>query len=105
MLSATFYHDGTGRPCANGHSYAWNARHYGAFCAGNRWALGTHLELASRSGRRVRVTVVDRIGSGSDVDCSETTFAALAGSRYKVVGRLPVRVRVLSRPRKNRGRR
>ncbi len=100
MPSCTFYRpDGL---AANGASYRQNAARYGAFCAGNRWPLGTRLLLTSRAGRRVRVTVVDRIGYGSDVDCSVEAARALMGRRYAIIGRLSVRVRVLSRPRVRR---
>jgi rare lipoprotein A (peptidoglycan hydrolase) len=95
IISATYYHDGT--ICANGLTYNQNARR-GFFAAGNRWPLGTRLALTSRSGRRVSLVIADRIGRGSDVDCSADAFKQLAGSRWQIIGRLSVSVRVLSRP-------
>jgi len=100
MLSCTFYRpDG---PAANGHSYAWNAARYGNFCASNHYPMQTRLLLTRRGGRRIVVTVADRIGHGSDVDCSERAFCALVGPRYRLIGRVTVQVRVLSRPHATR---
>ena len=93
MPSVTYYANDHCR-AANGLTYAANARR-GLFCAGNRWPLGTRLELTSRGGRRVVVTVADRIGHGSDCDLSEPAARALMGSRYRIIGRVHARIHVL----------
>ena len=79
---------------ANGRTYGQNARR-GFFCASNRYPLGTRLLLTSRGGRRVVVTVCDRIGHGSDCDLSESAAARLMGERFRRVGRVSARVRVV----------
>lgn len=87
-LSTTFYeNDGL---AANGRTYTENTRLYGATCASNRHPLGTILQLPSRSGGYVRVTVVDRIGHGTDLDLNVQGAKAVMGYGYRRVGRISV---------------
>ncbi|MGI4792009.1 MAG: hypothetical protein ACRYFS_24565 [Janthinobacterium lividum] len=96
MPSLTYYVDHSSRPCSNGSTYAANLRRYHHFVASNRFTLGSRLTLTSRAGRRVSVVVADRIGHGTDVDADAGTFRALAGPRYRLIGRLTVRVHLAS---------
>ena len=97
--TASFYTDHTSRPCSNGHSYASNSRRYhGLFGASNRYRLGSHVSLVSRSGRRVTITIADHMARGQrGVDCSAVAFRRLVGSRYRTVGRVTVRAREIGR--------
>ena len=64
--------------------------------------LGDRLELTSRSGRRVYVTVTDRGGMGRDVvDLRPEAALALMGRDYKVIGRLHgVKVRTVGKAKR-----
>ncbi len=102
-MTCTYYHDATNRPCANGKTYRENRRIYGYFCASNRYGLGSRVLVSrltipgvSRGGQRVRVVVVDRIGRGTDIDLDTAAFRSLAGTRWRIIGRLPVRVRLVA---------
>lgn len=95
-MTATYYrNDGA---AANGHSYAANLHRYGAVCASNRHPLGTVLVLTGPGGRRVRVTICDRVGHGTDYDVDPGTFRRLVGPLRKGRGR--VRARVVRGPHK-----
>lgn len=97
LAQATFFNDHC--RAANGHTPAENRRKYGFCAAYNRGRLGDRLQLASRSGRRIVVTVTDRGGMGRDVvDCRPEAFARLAGPNWQSLGRLRgVTVSVVSR--------
>ena len=87
LASATFFADHC--RAANGLTPAANRRKYGLCAAYNRGELGDKLRLASRSGRRVYVTVTDRGGMGRDtVDLRPEAALALMGAQYKIIGRL-----------------
>jgi len=96
MASATFFRD-DGR-AANGQTYSHNLRRYGAVCASNRYALGTVLVLTGPGGHRVRVTICDRVGHGTDYDVDPRTFRQLVGPLRKGRGR--VRARLVRRAHK-----
>ena len=87
LASATFFADHC--RAANGHMPAENKRRYGLCAAYNSGRLGDRLELTSRSGRRVYVTVTDRGGMGRDVvDLRPEAALALMGRNYRKIGRL-----------------
>ena len=87
LASATFFADHC--RAANGHTPAANRRRYGLCAAYNLGRLGDRLELTSRSGRRVYVTVTDRGGMGRDVvDLRPEAALALMGRNYRDIGRL-----------------
>ena len=87
LASATFFADHC--RAANGHTPAANKRRYGLCAAYNSGRLGDRLELTSRSGRRVCVTVTDRGGMGRDVvDLRPEAARALMGRDYRIIGRL-----------------
>lgn len=95
---ATFYTD----RCrdANGRTPAQNAHRYGLCAAMNGVRLGSRV-LVSRSGGRGRtcrviVTITDRIGHGSDVDLRPRAAQEVMGGRYQVIGRIKVKLHVLS---------
>lgn len=89
---ATFY-SSTGI-CANGRTPSENRRRYGLCAACNRGRLGDRA-LVSRSGVRVLVTITDRIGHGSSIDLRPEAARILMGRKYRVIGRMSVRLRVL----------
>lgn len=96
-MTVTYYHnDG---PAANGRSYSYNLRRYGAVCASNHHPLGTVLILTAVDGQRVRVTVCDRVGHGTDYDLDPRTFRRLWPLRK---GRGRARARVVRGPHKAR---
>jgi len=96
MSAVTFYrNDG---PASNGHTYSQNLHRYGAVCASNRWPLGSVLVLTGRGGRRMRLTVCDRVGRGTEYDINPAAFRCLVGPLRK--GRGQVRVRIVRRPHK-----
>ncbi len=97
MSAITFYHN-DGR-AANGHSYAANLHRYGAVCASNHWPLGSVIVLTGRGGRRLRVTVCDRVGHGTDYDLNPAAFRKLGFPLKK--GRGSVRARLVRRPHKH----
>ena len=87
LASATFFADHC--RAANGQTPAANKRRYGLCAAYNLGRLGDRLELTSRSGRRVYVTVTDRGGMGRDVvDLRPEAALALMGRNYREIGRL-----------------
>ena len=101
-MTASFYTDHTSRPCANGRDYASNSRRYhGLFGASNRVPLGRRERLVSRCGWKVTgavtITIVDRVGRGTDYDLSPKAFRLLAGKHWKKVGRVTVRAREVGR--------
>ena len=102
LASATFFTDTC--KAANGLTPAMNKRKFGLCVAYNRGRLGDKLELTSRAGRRVVVTVTDRGGMGRDtIDLRPDSALALMGQKYKVIGRLQgVSIRTVSRSRKRR---
>ena len=102
LASATFFADHC--RAANGLTPAANRRKYGYCAAYNLGRLGDRLELTSRFGRRVVVTVTDRGGMGRDtVDLRPEAALSLMGQKYKVIGRLQgVSIRTVSRSRKRR---
>jgi len=103
MTTATFYTNSPG-PLADGTSYR-EAQARGHFCAAPRHVpLGTVLAITNaRSGRTVTATVRDRGAFGPDVvDLAAHSFAALVGLGWQRVGRVPVRVRVVSVPKRGR---
>lgn len=84
--------------CPNGLSYTQNLHRYGAVCASNHWPLGSVLVLTGRGGRRMRLTVCDRVGHGTDYDINPAAFRRLCGNLKK--GRGSVRARLVRRPHK-----
>ena len=87
LAQATFFADHC--RAANGLTPSANRRKYGLCVAYNRGRLGDKLELVSRAGRRVYVTVTDRGGMGRDVvDLRPEAALSLMGQKYKVIGRL-----------------
>ena len=105
LASATFFADHC--KAANGLTPAANRRRFGLCVAYNRGRLGDKLELVSRAGRRVYVTVTDRGGMGRDVvDLRPDSALALMGEKYKVIGRLQgVSIRTVSHASRRRVRR
>ena len=102
LAQATYFADHC--KAANGLTPAANRRKYGLCVAFNQGRLGDKLELVSRAGRRVYVTVTDRGGMGRDVvDLRPEAALSLMGQKYKVIGRLQgVSIRIVSRSRKRR---
>ena len=102
LAQATYFADHC--RAANGLTPSANRRKYGLCVAYNRGRLGDKLELVSRAGRRVYVTVTDRGGMGRDtVDLRPEAALSLMGQKYKVIGRLQgVSIRTVSRSRKRR---
>ena len=102
LASATFFADHC--RAANGLTPAANRRRFGLCAAFNQGRLGDKLELTSRSGRRVYVTVTDRGGMGRDVvDLRPEAALSLMGQQYKVIGRLHgVSIRTVSRASRSR---
>ena len=105
LASATFFADHC--RAANGLTPSANRHKYGLCAAYNRGHLGDKLRLASRSGRRIYVTVTDRGGMGRDtVDLRPEAALALMGAQYKVIGRLRgVSIRTVSHVSRRRTRR
>ncbi len=98
LASATWYAGGS--KCANGRTPAENRARYGLCAACNQGRLGDKV-LASRGGRRVLVTITDRIGAHSDLDLRPEAAKVLLGPRYKFVGRVNgVHLWVIERRRK-----
>ncbi len=97
MSAVTFYKNDGGQ-CANGRNYTQNLHRYGAVCASNHWPLGSVLVLTGRGGRRMRVTVCDRVGRGTEYDVDPGAFLRLVGPLKK--GRGQVRARLVRRPHK-----
>ena len=85
-MIATYYTHSPGR-LADGTLY-----NSGYFCAApKRFKLGQKLRIAYPvSGRRITVTVRDR--GCSHLDLSQTAFKALVGPRYKVIGKVTVKI-------------
>ena len=102
LASATFFADHC--KAANGKTPAQNRRKYGYCAAYNLGRLGDRLELTSRAGRRVYVTVTDRGGMGRDVvDLRPEAALALIGPQYKSIGRLRgVSIRTVTRSKHKR---
>jgi len=103
MTTATFYTNSPG-PLSDGLTYR-EAQARGHFCAAPRHVpMGTVLAVThAKTGRTVVCTVRDRGGFGAGVvDLAAHSFAALVGVGYQRVGRVPVRVRVVSVPKRGR---
>ena len=102
LASATFFADHC--KAANGLTPAANRRKYGLCAAYNRGRLGDRLELTSRAGRRVLVTVTDRGGMGRDtIDLRPDSALAFMGAQYKTIGRLRgVSIRTVTRSKHKR---
>lgn len=89
MSVATYYTSSPG-PLADGGTFRASAM----ACASRVYPLHTRLELTSRSGRRVIVTVRDRTGRGrTNIDLTPGAMRRLAGPGYRRIGALHVRVR------------
>jgi rare lipoprotein A (peptidoglycan hydrolase) len=98
--TATFY-TGSPGPLADGTRYG----QAGHFCAApGRIPLGARLLITeTKSGRRLVATVRDRGRfSPRNLDLPSRSFRALAGPRYRVIGRIRITYRVLSVPHAGR---
>ena len=101
LAQATFFSDTC--KAANGKTPAQNRRHYGLCAAYNQGRLLDRLQLASRSGHVINVTVTDRGGMGRGVvDLRPEAALVLMGKNYRTIGRLHgVTVTVIAHRRKH----
>ena len=100
MSSATYYTPAAHARLADGSLPS----RQGGYCALRGVPFGSRVLVTTRGGRRVVVTCRDRGNlSPGTIDLDRRSFEALAGPRYKIIGRLRVRWRVVRAGRRGRG--